>query len=320
MPVLNGAGTSTILPQDQRAASDASPVVSVITVCRNAAATLEACLASVAEQSYAPVEHIVIDGASSDGTAGLLARHRARLAVLVSEPDGGIYDAMNKGLGRATGEFVIFLNADDVFTGPDALRDAMAEIARQPDGDIYYGSLEVRMDGVRHRHVPPPPEMAAEEMVLGCLPHQATLARRSVFARTGPFDLRWRRHADYAWWIKVISDPAIRLRRIGTAVASFAAGGASSDLARGQPEVYAIQNESPLYRSEAWDRKRLAMFQDAYLAARIEAERLREALAPGSRQPGPSLRARLVGALPPPVAAALRSARRRLRHPNGPKA
>jgi glycosyltransferase involved in cell wall biosynthesis len=317
---FNEVETSTTLPQDQRAASDSSPVVSVITVCRNAAATLEACLDCVAGQSYAAVEHIVIDGASSDGTGEILARHRDRLAVLVAEPDRGIYDAMNKGLARASGEFVIFLNADDVFVGPDSVRDAMAEIAAQPDGDVYYGALEVRMAGGRHQHVPPPPDRAAEEMVLGCLPHQSTFARRAVFARTGPFDLRWRRHADYDWWIKVISDPGIRLRRIRTMVASFAAGGASSDLAKGQPEVYAIQNEAPLFRSPEWDRRRLEMFQQAYLAARIEAARLREAAVAAGIAPERSLRARIAGALPHPVVAALRSARRRLHHPNGPGA
>ena len=295
-------------------AADAAPLVSVVTVCRNAAATLEACLESVAAQSWPAVEHIVIDGASTDGTAAILARWRDRLAIVVSEPDAGIYDAMNKGLARARGEFIIFINADDTFAGPDALRDAMAEIARAPDGDVYYGSLELRMgDGRRHRHDPPPPEQAAEEMVLGCLPHQATLARRAVFARTGPFDLRWRRAADYDWWLKVIADPAIRLRRIRTLVASFALGGASSDLAKGQPEVFAIQNAAALYRSPAWDRRRLEMFQQAYLAARIEAARLNEAQAGGRPLARGEVARRLAHRLPAPLLRLLRAARGRLR-------
>ena len=96
------------------------PLVSVITVCRNAATTLEACLLSVAAQGWPHVEHIVIDGASTDGTGDILASHRDRLAVVVSEPDRGLYDAMNKGVARARGDFVIFLNADDVFAGPAA--------------------------------------------------------------------------------------------------------------------------------------------------------------------------------------------------------
>ncbi|HWT09186.1 MAG TPA: glycosyltransferase family 2 protein [Roseomonas sp.] len=286
--------------------------VSVITVCRNAAATLEACIESVATQSWPHIEHIIIDGASTDGTAAIIERHRGSLAVVVSEPDRGLYDAMNKGVARAGGEFVIFLNADDVFAGPDALRDAMREIARQPDGDVYYGALDVQMGAARHRHVPPPPERAVEEMVLGCLPHQATLARRAVFDRTGPFDLRWRRHADYDWWLKVLADPAIRVRQIGTTVACFALGGASSDLAKGQPEVFAIQNASPLYRGADWDRRRIELFQQAWLAARIEAARLREAASPGAGGHALSWKGRIAAVLPAPVVRAIQGMKRRL--------
>lgn len=288
-------------------------LVSVITVCRNAAATLDACLASVAGQSYAAIEHIVIDGASTDATSAILHRHRATLAAVISEPDRGIYDAMNKGVARARGDFVIFLNADDVFAGPDAVRDAMREIGRQPDGDVYYGTLEVRTGAARHHYVPPPPDQAAEEMVLGCLPHQATLARRAVFDRTGPFDLRWRRHADYDWWLKVLTDPAIRLRQIRTTVACFALGGASSDLAKGQPEVFAIQNASPLYDSRDWDRRRIDLLQKAWLAARIEAAGLREALGQGGQAPVLSWKGRIAAALPAPLRRLALAAKRRLR-------
>lgn len=286
-------------------------LVSVVTVCRNAATTIEACLASVAKQSHPAVEHIVIDGASTDGTAAILERHRADLAVIVSEPDRGIYDAMNKGVARARGEFIIFINADDAFAGPDALRDAIREITRQPDGDVYYGTLEVRTGPSRHRYVPPPPDGAVEEMVLGCLPHQATLARRAVFDRTGPFDLRWRRHADYDWWLKVLADPAIRVRRIDTVVASFALGGASSELGKGQPEVFAIQNASPLYQGTAWDRRRIELLQQAWLGARIEAARLREMAGPDAATPALPWKARVAAALPAPALRVLRDFKRR---------
>ncbi|WP_245211545.1 glycosyltransferase family 2 protein [Neoroseomonas oryzicola] len=282
-------------------------LVSVITVCRNAQKTIGACIESVSRQSYRALEHVIIDGGSSDGTLEILEGHRHAFAAFVSEPDRGIYDAMNKGIARAQGEFVIFLNSDDIFAGPNALRDAMAEIARQPDGDVYYGALEIRGAGTPFVHVPPPPDQAAAEMVLGCLPHQATLARREVFARTGPFDLRWRRHADYDWWLKVLCDPSIRLRQIQTVIASFAMGGASSDLAKGQPEVFAIQNASPLYRSPEWDRRRIEMFQGAWLSERMEAARLREGGAGG-----PGWKARIARHLPPGILRALQALRRRL--------
>ena len=95
--------------------------ISIITATWNCAATVADCLASVAAQSYAHREHVGIDGASTDGTVAVLEAHRDRLAVLVSEPDRGIYDALNKGIARATGEVVGFLHADDVYAGPEVL-------------------------------------------------------------------------------------------------------------------------------------------------------------------------------------------------------
>lgn len=301
---------------DRPSDPDEPPQVSVITVCRNAAATIAACVSSVAQQSYRPIEHLVIDGASDDGTLDVIARSPNSVSVQISEPDRGIYDAMNKGIARARGAFVIFINADDHFTGPDALRDAMAAIRRQPDGDVYYGGLVVRDGAASHRYMPPPPEAAAEEMVLGCLPHQATLARRSVFERTGPFDLRWRRHADYDWWMKVLADPAIRLRRIETYIASFALGGASSDLAKGQPEVLAIQNAAALYRSAEWDRRRLEIYQQAYLKARIELARLREA-GPPPAAASRGLKDWAIRSLPPPLLRLAVAGKRLLRRAAG---
>ena len=282
------------------------PVVSIVTVCRNAAATLEACIASVAAQTYPAIQYIVIDGASTDATAEILARHRATISVLVSEPDRGIYDAMNKGIGLATGAFILFINADDLLADPQAVADAMAEIARAPDGDVYYGSILVRLPGATTRHDPPPPEAALEELVLGCLPHQATFARPAAFARTGLFDLRWRRHADYDWWLKVVADPGLKLRRINRLVASFALGGASSDLAKGQPEVYAIQNAAAVYASPAWVQRRLEMYQQAFLAARIQVADLQAPRGGAAAATARGLRPWLLAHLPAPVLRLLR--------------
>ena len=99
--------------------------VSIITSVYNAASTLEGCLLSVRNQSYHDVEHIVIDGGSTDGSVELIQRHSSQLAYWISEPDGGISDAWNKGLSAATGEWIAFLGADDVLL-PDALSQYLA--------------------------------------------------------------------------------------------------------------------------------------------------------------------------------------------------
>ena len=257
--------------------------VSVVTICRNVHAEIGPTLDSVAAQTHADIEHIVIDGASTDGTLGILDAHRKRLAVLVSEPDGGIYDAMNKGIARATGELVHFLNAGDWFYDAHAVENAVRFVERNPQGDLFYGDIEVRLpDGQTVIHVPQEPDKAAETMVCGCLPHQGTFARRSVFDRTGPFDTRWRVHADYDWFLKAIADEATTLCHMPVTVASFGLGGSSSDLAKGQPEVYAIQNALPLYQSDAWLRRRIELYQESFLAVRLENAELKRRLGAGT--------------------------------------
>lgn len=251
--------------------------ITIVTVCYNAAEHIERCLSSVAEQTYPEIEHIIVDGASTDETLAIVRRF-PHVAQLISEPDEGIYSAMNKGIERATGDYLLFLNADDGLPQPSSLADAVQEMGRNPGGDVYYGSLEVHPanggDPVVFR--PPPPSEAPMLMVCGCLPHQATFARPSVFSRTGHFDEQYAYHADYDWFLKILANPEIDVRAISTIVAVFREGGASSNLAKGQPEVYAIQNESPLYAGEDWDKLRIAEFQKMFLRERIENQRLRE--------------------------------------------
>jgi GT2 family glycosyltransferase len=245
--------------------------VSIVTVCHNAADGIDRCVRSVLGQRYPHIEYIVIDGGSTDGTLEAVGRQREGIAVLVSEPDSGIYAAMNKGLAHATGDLIYFLNADDCLVDERVIDDVVAFVESHPCGGVYYGSIELRQSGrTIGFYRPEGPEKAAEIMVCGCLPHQATFARRDVFERTGPFDETYRCHGDYDWFLKVIADPGIELVRLPRVVAAYQLGGASSQLARGQPEAYRIQNASPVYASEAWSRRRIAIYQEALLATRIE--------------------------------------------------
>lgn len=114
--------------------------ISIITVTYNVRETVGDCLASVAAQDYRDREHVVIDGASTDGTVERLQAHRAQLAVLVSEPDRGIYDALNKGLERASGDVVGLLHADDVFADAGVLA-RVAEAFADPAVEAVYGDL-----------------------------------------------------------------------------------------------------------------------------------------------------------------------------------
>jgi hypothetical protein len=99
-----------------------------------------------------------------------------------------------------------------------------------------------------------------------------------VFEKTGPFDLKYRVHADYDWYVKALHDPTIEVKAIPCVVGSFKEGGASSQLAKGQPEVYAIQNASPLYSGSEWDKRRIEEYQKSLLNEGIDNARLREQL------------------------------------------
>jgi len=155
--------------------------VTIITVAFNSASTIGDTLASVASQTHPDIEHLVIDGNSTDATMDIVRRHGARVAKALSEPDRGIYDAMNKGLAMATGDLVGFLNADDVLNGPGAVA-ALVEAA-SPGRDMVYADLVyVRADDlgrvVRHWRSGP---FRRAALRLGWMPpHPTFYVRRDV--------------------------------------------------------------------------------------------------------------------------------------------
>lgn len=120
-------------------------VVSVVTITRNNAAGLARTLVSVQSQSYAAIEHIVIDGQSTDSTPSVLDAHKEKISQVVSEADSGIYHAMNKGIAKATGQWLIFMNAGDCFDSPESLQAAMAVCTPQTQviySDAYFSEVE----------------------------------------------------------------------------------------------------------------------------------------------------------------------------------
>ena len=121
--------------------------ISIITVCFNSEATIENTLKSVGEQTYKDIEYIIIDGGSTDGTCGIIERYLPYITTFVSEPDNGIYDAMNKGLDRATGDYVLFLGSDDRLMDKDVIKNVVNKISTNK-GDVFYGDVyrEVRKD------------------------------------------------------------------------------------------------------------------------------------------------------------------------------
>ena len=239
---------------------------SIITVTRNAAATLERSIQSVAKQRHRPRDYIIIDGASSDGTPGIVERYGGIVTHFVSEPDQGIYDAMNKGLALARGDFVYFLGADDSLIDDRTLADVAASLDRAPC-DLLYGGIEVRFaDGRVVPFMPPPPAEALDFMIRGCLPHQASFASRRAFDLIGEFDTRYRIAGDYDWFLRVLTRDDLTIRRIERSIAGYQMGGLSNRLRESQAEAYLIQNTLPLYQHADWLKRRVRAFQRALLS------------------------------------------------------
>ena len=182
-----------------------TPKFSIITVCYNAEATLEDTIQSVISQTYHHVEYIIVDGASKDRTMDIVNRYRDRIAVVVSEPDKGLYDAMNTGIRLATGDYLCFLNAGDSFHEDDTLQQMVHSIHTLQLPDVLYGETElVDHEGhfLRMRRLQAPEHLTWKSFRQGMLVcHQAFFPRRDLVM---PYDLRYRFSADFDWCIKIM--------------------------------------------------------------------------------------------------------------------
>jgi len=206
-------------------ADSAPSAVTVITVVRNGASTVEASIESVLGQSHRPLEHVIVDGGSTDGTLEILRRYGDRVRW-ISEPDRGLYDAMNKGLSlvRDPNRYVIFLNADDSLHAPDAIARAVALSDRE---DFLYGRLERLDEELGDRDVIGRP-VTARDLLFGMRAHHQTiLARKSVFDRIGGFRIEYRIAADYDWVVRAFQSREITRRFVPVVVATMRRGGFS---------------------------------------------------------------------------------------------
>ncbi|MDE7403296.1 MAG: glycosyltransferase [Muribaculaceae bacterium] len=191
------------------------PLISIITITFNAAAEIAPTLESVNQQTWCDFEHIIVDGASNDDTIGIVrAMSHARI---LSEPDRGLYDAMNKGIGLARGKYLLFLNAGDSFHSPDTLQ-AYAEAAMK-GADIIYGDTEIvnsNRETIGPRHLSAPAILKEDSFADGMLIcHQAFMVRKEIAPE---YDLAYRFSADYDWCIKCIlnsqPDKRVNLGRV----------------------------------------------------------------------------------------------------------
>lgn len=203
---------------------------SIITVCFNSQATIADTLRSVASQSWHNYEHIVIDGASRDGTVALINDMADERTILVSEQDRGIYDAMNKGIARASGDIICFLNADDFYADESVL----AEVA----GLMTHENLDAVLSDVVFFQPDRPEKVlrrydsgqfSPARIGYGWMPaHPGFFARRGLYEKVGPFRTDYRIAADFEWIARAFHKGDLRYRHLAKPVVRMRTGGVST--------------------------------------------------------------------------------------------
>ena len=251
--------------------------VSIITVCYNAADTIEDTILSIENQSYENIEYIVIDGGSTDGTLDIIDKHKESVSYFVSEPDNGIYDAMNKGIINATGEWLSFMNAGDVYTSDNTIESLVKEIPppyhevdakasqqiRIVRGNIIrdYANFTIKSSGVTIQNP------GLMDMFNNTFHHQACLIQRSLFKDYGLYAIEYKLTADWKFFFDCVILHHVRTKYIDIDVARFMMDGVSSknvqECEKEQKlylrcllgdELYNILNELNVYRKSSFCR------------------------------------------------------------------
>lgn len=200
-----------------------APTLTVVTVVYNDAAHIARTVESVLAQDYPALEYLVIDGASTDGTLAAIEPWRARIGQVLSEPDRGIYDAMNKGVRLASGEFILFMNSGDVFASTAAVSAAMRDVASGRE-QVIFGRWTRRAGGQ-------PDRPCAPDLSVGRFNHQAVIYSRAIHHWHGEYlSIRGLSTADYLFFATLFDSPAVECRTSEAMLATIDIDGLSSGL------------------------------------------------------------------------------------------
>lgn len=205
--------------------------ISIITVTYNSARTLSDCLESVASQSYQAHEHVVVDGASNDETLAILQRYKPQLAIVLSEPDGGIYHAMNKGIQLVSGDVIGFLNSDDFYAHSHVLSSVAKIFEEHPLLDACFADLIYveQLNTSRTVRYWQSSDFASGAFSRGwCPPHPTFFVRSSVYERFGFFDLNFRIASDVELMMRFLEVHKIRVRYVSEVWVKMRLGGTTN--------------------------------------------------------------------------------------------
>lgn len=207
-----------------------TPKITIITACFNSEATIEKTIQSVLNQSYKDIEYIIVDGASTDKTIPIIDQYKNRMHTVISEPDKGVYDAFNKGLSRASGDFIYFLNSDDYLIDEKVIESVADVIVNNPENDIYYGNILFHNPYNGYRVVVGR-SFSLDDFKKGIMPpHPGLFANRKLFEKLGGFDLNYGIASDFDLTLRMFKRDENAAFYMNRLIAVFTTGGLSTQL------------------------------------------------------------------------------------------
>lgn len=204
--------------------------VSILTIVYNRAYCIKSCIESVLEQTYPDIEHLVIDGGSTDGTREIIETYKEKLGYFISEKDNGIYDALNKGIKRAKGDIIGILHSDDLFSGPHTISQ-IVDAFRSTGADLVYanGIYVDSKDVNKIKRVYPSGAFKKESLLYGWIPlHTTIFVRRTIFEKYGMYDVRYSIASDYEISLRWFQNDEIRKHYLDEWVVKMRLGGLST--------------------------------------------------------------------------------------------
>lgn len=200
--------------------------MTIITVCLNCEQTIKRTIESVVNQLYDNIEYIIIDGDSKDLTCDIINHYKDKISFFCSEPDNGIYNAMNKGLKHSTGDFVYFLNSGDYLYDNKTVKNVVNSISNHPNFDIIYGDILHYRDNNAIRENCFRSDIF-DFIIHGGINHQSLFAKRDVFVQVGFFDEKYKVFSDFDWCLKLLSKGDFKFLHINLPISYVLAGGYS---------------------------------------------------------------------------------------------
>lgn len=211
---------------------------SVITVCKNSEKTIENAVNCVISQSFKDFEYIIIDGNSDDNTMKLIDKYRNKITEVISEPDSGLYDAMNKGIKAASGDYLFFLNSDDTFLHDNILELLAEQINNSTEtAELIYGDIAVLNKKTGKLSIQKHNKFNKIYLMKNTPCQPGTFYKREVFEKYGDFDTNYKIVSDHEWFLRVFLKHGLyenlsRIKYIGFPITVFNTGGLSTDKSR----------------------------------------------------------------------------------------